>query len=210
MLDSTLIMKQWAIQCNDTPGTERYYAEIYLEVAVPHARDLVEFYEEPVEHITSYTKLARQKSKKPACSCWNIQKDFIRRISMLGTEVSDSEHMTGIRIEFLKPTGQGYGTLQMQRYNKLLREIPYPASDGKTVFEQCGTKMIISYISPGGSSNGLYARYSRAIILHRQRFLVFVIVRAYLIVTSKHDADNDIGDNIGTDMTNTMVTTGDC
>ncbi|EYB87976.1 hypothetical protein Y032_0254g300 [Ancylostoma ceylanicum] len=77
--------------------------------------------------------------------------------------VSDSEHMTGIRIEFLKPTGQGYGTLQMQRYNKLLREIPYPASDGKTVFEQCGTKMIISYISPGGSSNGLYARYSRGI-----------------------------------------------
>ncbi|EYB87974.1 hypothetical protein Y032_0254g300 [Ancylostoma ceylanicum] len=71
--------------------------------------------------------------------------------------------MTGIRIEFLKPTGQGYGTLQMQRYNKLLREIPYPASDGKTVFEQCGTKMIISYISPGGSSNGLYARYSRGI-----------------------------------------------
>ncbi|KAL6723553.1 hypothetical protein Aduo_018542 [Ancylostoma duodenale] len=69
--------------------------------------------------------------------------------------------MTGIRIEFLKPTGQGYGTLQMQRYNKLLREIPYPASNGETIFEQCGTKMIISYISPGGSSNGLYARYSR-------------------------------------------------
>ncbi|KHJ99560.1 hypothetical protein OESDEN_00437 [Oesophagostomum dentatum] len=49
----------------------------------------------------------------------------------------------------------------MQQYNELLDEIPYPASDGKTVFEECGTKMIISYQSPGGTSNGLYARYSR-------------------------------------------------
>ncbi|CAJ0609790.1 unnamed protein product [Cylicocyclus nassatus] len=75
--------------------------------------------------------------------------------------VSDSAHMNGIKIEFLKPTGQGHGTMQMQQYNKLLDEIPYPKDDGKTTFEQCGTKMIISYISPGGTSNGLYARYSR-------------------------------------------------
>ncbi|VDO89776.1 unnamed protein product [Haemonchus placei] len=75
--------------------------------------------------------------------------------------IGDSTHMTGIRIEFLKPLGQGHGTLQMQQYNKLLKEIPYPAADGTTTFEQCGTKMIISYVSPGGSSNGLYARYSR-------------------------------------------------
>ncbi|KAK5976100.1 hypothetical protein GCK32_007452, partial [Trichostrongylus colubriformis] len=75
--------------------------------------------------------------------------------------ITDSSHMTGIRIEFLKPLGQGHGTLQMQQYNKLLNEIPYPAADGETVFEQCGTRMIISYVSPGGSSNGLYARYSR-------------------------------------------------
>lgn len=75
--------------------------------------------------------------------------------------ISDSAHMTGIRLEFLKSTGQGHGMLQMQKYNQILQEIQYPASDGSTTFEQCGTKMLISYISPGGYSNGLYARYSR-------------------------------------------------
>ncbi|VDL69297.1 unnamed protein product [Nippostrongylus brasiliensis] len=37
--------------------------------------------------------------------------------------IADSTHMTGIRIEFLKSTGQGYGTLQMQQYNKVLDKI---------------------------------------------------------------------------------------
>ncbi|WKY14230.1 hypothetical protein Q1695_000069 [Nippostrongylus brasiliensis] len=75
--------------------------------------------------------------------------------------IADSTHMTGIRIEFLKSTGQGYGTLQMQQYNKVLDKITYPLQSGVNSVEECGTKMIISYISPGGSSNGLYVRYSR-------------------------------------------------
>lgn len=31
--------------------------------------------------------------------------------------------MTGIRLEFLKSTGQGHGMLQMQKYNQILQEI---------------------------------------------------------------------------------------
>ncbi|KAK6731819.1 hypothetical protein RB195_007963 [Necator americanus] len=101
--------------------------------------------------------------------------------------ISDSAHMTSIRIEFLEPTGQGHGTIQMQYYNKLLDEISYPTTDKRSIFEQCGTKVVVTYVSPGGMSNGLYARYSRgsqscnASSLTRYSFF-FILISILLIL----------------------------
>ncbi|KAJ1347094.1 hypothetical protein KIN20_002054 [Parelaphostrongylus tenuis] len=73
--------------------------------------------------------------------------------------VAESHQMNGIRIEFLRSPGHGHGTFQFKQYNKLLEEITFPMSDGKLYSERCGNKLIIEYFSPGGTSNGLYARY---------------------------------------------------
>ncbi|KAK6731818.1 hypothetical protein RB195_007963 [Necator americanus] len=95
--------------------------------------------------------------------------------------ISDSAHMTSIRIEFLEPTGQGHGTIQMQYYNKLLDEISYPTTDKRSIFEQCGTKVVVTYVSPGGMSNGLYARYSRERPQPRQLRYILNVVYCHCI-----------------------------
>lgn len=74
--------------------------------------------------------------------------------------IAESHLMSGIKIEFLRAPGQGHGTFQFQQYNKLLDDIKFPVQDGRSYFERCGNKLIVTYTSPGGTSNGLYARYS--------------------------------------------------